>query len=341
MSSTYPGITSSQFIGDVVENQHDNDTRDTDGKPGWEKELVEKLAFAAINEQRKARRWGIFFKTLTFAYLIAILMIAVYPRIKTEMSAGGKKHTAIIDVQGVIAENEAASASVIIEGLRKAVKDKQTQGIILNINSPGGSPVQAAYVYDEIMSLKKLHPDIPVYSVVSDICASGGYYIAAASDKIFVSQASIIGSIGVIMNGFGFVHVLEKLGVERRLLTAGSHKAMLDPFSPVKEAEVKHMQSLLNQVHQQFIDAVRKGRGERLVESDEMFSGLVWTGTEGIRLGLADDFGNIDSVAKNVIGAEKIINFTPQEKLLDRLTGKFAASFGHAVSTVLNGVFLR
>ncbi|XBS22570.1 signal peptide peptidase SppA [Methylomarinum sp. Ch1-1] len=308
---------------------------------GWEKELVEKLAFAAVNEQRKARRWGIFFKMLTFTYLIAILAIAMYPRFKTEMSHGEKKHAAIIDVQGVIAENEAANADAIIEGLRKAVKDDSTQGIILNINSPGGSPVQSAYVYDEIRRLKEKHPDMPIYSVVSDICASGGYYIASASDKIYVNQASIIGSIGVIMNGFGFVNVLDKLGVERRLLTAGSHKAMLDPFSPVKESEAQHMQSLLNQVHRQFIDAVKTGRGDRLAESPEMFSGLVWTGTEGVKLGLADDFGSVDSVAKDVLGVEDKVNFTPQERFLERLVGKFGASFGHALGTTARTLMLQ
>ena len=189
--------------------------------------------------------------------------------------------------------------------------------------------------------MKEKHPDIPIYSVVSDICASGGYYIAAASDKFYVNQASIIGSIGVIMNGFGFVDVLKKLGVERRLLTSGAHKAMMDPFSPVNAEETEHMQALLDQVHRQFIDAVRLGRGDRLVDSPEMFSGLVWTGSEGVELGLADDFGSVDSVAKDVIGTETKVNFTPQERLLERLVGKFAASFGHAIGTVMNGVTLQ
>lgn len=324
-----------------MENQQDNMNQETNQEPGWEKELVEKLAFAAVNEQRKARRWGIFFKMLTFTYLVTILGIAMYPKFKTEMGSGDGKHAAIIDVQGIIAEKEPASADTIIEGLRDAVKDKNTKGIILNINSPGGSPVQAAYVFEEIRRLKEKHPDIPIYSVVSDICASGGYYIAAASDKIYVNQASIIGSIGVIMNGFGFVDVLKKLGVERRLLTSGAHKAMMDPFSPVNTEETEHMQALLDQVHRQFIDAVRLGRGDRLVDSPEMFSGLVWTGTEGVKLGLADGFGSVDSVAKDVIGTETKVNFTPQERLLERLVGKFAASFGHAIGTVMNGVTLQ
>jgi protease IV len=315
----------------------DNNPNMTDHKqPGWEKDIVEKLAFAALNEQKTTRRWGIFFKLLTFAYLVAVLGIAIYPRFKDEISTSGKQHAAVVDVLGVIAEGEAANADTVIEGLRDAVKDKNTKGIILNINSPGGSPVQSAYIFDEIRRLKKQHPDLPIYSVVGDMCASGGYYIASAADKIYVNQASIIGSIGVIMNGFGFTNVLEKLGVERRLLTAGEHKAMLDPFSPAKEQETKHMQSLLDQVHQQFISAVREGRGNRLkeVETPDMFSGLVWTGTEGVKLGLADDFGSVDSVAREALGTEEKLNFTPREKLIDRLAGKFGASFGHAISSL-------
>jgi len=314
--------------------------QEIDKNPGWEKQLVEKLAFASVTEQRKARRWGILFKSLTFAYLIAILGIAMYPKFKTELG-NTKKHTAIIDVQGIIAESEAANADSIITGLRDAIKDKNTQGIILNINSPGGSPVQSAYVYNEIRRLEKKHPDIPIYSVVSDICASGAYYIASASDKIYVNQASIVGSIGVIMNGFGFVDVMKKVGVERRLLTAGTHKAMLDPFSPLKPSEKEYMQTLLDQVHEQFIDAVRKGRGKRLLETPEMFSGLVWTGAQGVKLGLADGFGSVDSVARDVIGSKEKVNFTPQKNLFERLVGKFATAFGHALGSTLKGVILQ
>nr|WP_305888617.1 signal peptide peptidase SppA [Methylomonas sp. SURF-2] len=298
---------------------------------------MEKLAFAAIEEQKRSRRWGVFFKLLTFAYLALALGVFLYPRFESEVSAG-KTHTAVIDVLGMIADGEAANADVIIAGLRDAVKDKNTKGIILNINSPGGSAVQANYVYEEIRRQKADRPDLPIYSVVGDMCASGGYYIAAASDKIYVSRASLIGSIGVVMNGFGFSNVLEKLGVERRLLTAGEHKAMLDPFSPLNQQETQHMQSLLDQVHQQFIVAVKQGRGDRLKETPEMFSGLVWTGEEGVRLGLADDFGSVDSVARDVLGAEDKVNFTPQERLIDRLAGKFGASFGHAIGTAINAI---
>jgi len=323
-----------------VESNHDNQGAK---KVGWEREAIEKLAFAAVTEQRRARRWGIFFKLLLFVYLLAVLAVAMYPKLQKDfgMAGGTGGHTAVIDVVGVIAEDKAANADSIIEGLREAVKDKGTQGIILNINSPGGSPVQSDYVYNEIRQIKKEHPDLPVISVVSDICASGGYYIAAAADKIYVNQASIIGSIGVVMNGFGFVDTLEKLGVERRLLTAGAHKAMLDPFSPANEGETQHMQRLLDQVHTQFIDAVRAGRGDRLKVNDELFSGLVWTGREGVDLGLADAFGNVKFVAKNVIGTEKLVNFTPQERLLDRIAGKLGTSFGQSLGALSEKWLLR
>lgn len=314
--------------------EHKNPNTD-EQSAGWEKTVLEKLAFAAIDEQKKARRWGVFFKCLMFAYLTVVLALVIYPNFEADMGTQSQ-HTAVIDVLGMIAEGEPANADSIIEGLRDALKDKNTKGVVLNINSPGGSAVQAAYVFAEIRRQKNKHPDIPIYSVVSDMCASGGYYIASASDKIYVSQASIIGSIGVIMNGFGFTSVMEKLGVQRRLLTAGVHKAMLDPFSPENQQENNHMQTLLDQVHEQFIAAVRQGRGDRLKETPEMFSGLVWTGEQGVDLGLADDFGSVDSVAREVIGAEEKVNFTPSQRLIDRLAGKFGASFAHAISAMLN-----
>lgn len=311
-----------------------------ENSPQWEKTVLEKLAFAALEEQRTTRRWGIFFKLLTFGYLVAVLMIAAYPQMEGEIHSD-KPHVAVIDVMGMIAEGEVANANSIITGLRDATKDHNTKGVILNINSPGGSAVQAAYVYDEIRRQKAEHPTLPIYAVVGDLCASGGYYIAAASDKIFVSPASLIGSIGVLMNGFGFSNVLEKLGIERRLMTAGEHKAMLDPFSPVKEQESKHMQRLLDQVHQQFIDAVKQGRGNRLKETPDMFSGLVWSGQQGVDLGLADGFGSVDSVARNELGSEETVDFTPQERLIDRLAGKFGAAFGHSFATAFSGLQLQ
>ena len=320
-------------------NQHVNLEKENHGS--WERDILEKVALAAVVEQRRTRRWNNFFKSLMFLYLIGILTVMAYPLIDKELSGGGKPHTAIIDILGVIADQEEANAEDIIKGLRAAAKDKQTKGIILNINSPGGSPVQSAYIYDEIRAIKVKYPELPIYSVVGDICASGGYYIASASDKIFVNPASIIGSIGVIMNGFGFVDVLEKVGVERRLLTAGAHKAMLDPFSPSNEAETAHMQALLDEVHQQFIDAVRKGRGDRLKETENMFSGLVWTGAKGVKLGLADGFGSIDSIANKEIGTDKKLNFTIRKQFLDELIGELGASFAHEFNAKLFNFSLR
>ena len=300
-------------------------------KQTWEREVLENVLLASIAEQRQARRWGIFFKSLVFIYLFMIFIVVVEPFSPTSI-AKGKAHTAVVNVIGTISEGSDSDAGRIIKGLRAAAEDKGTKGIILRMNTPGGTPVQAAYVYDEIKRIKQQKPDLPIYAVVSDMCASGGYYIAAAADKIFVSQASLIGSIGVIMNGFGFVDAMNKLGVERRLLIAGTHKAILDPFSPVSSEEKAHVQTLLNRVHQQFIEAVRRGRGERLRDDDpDIFSGLVWTGGESIKLGLADAFGSTDSVARDVIGAEEIVDFTQEEGVIDRLAGRLGTSFGHAL----------
>jgi len=326
-----------------MENEQGAGVDDKDiaeNKVGWEREVLEKLALAAVTEQRRARRWSVFFKGLMFLYLIVVGAVAFYPKFKIGVS-DDKEHTAIVDVIGVIAEGEGANADSIIEGLRDAYKDEKTKGIVLNINSPGGSPVQSGYVYEEIRRLKIEHPDIPIYAVVSDICASGGYYIAAATDKIFVHKSSMIGSIGVLMNGFGFSNVMEKLGVDRRLLIAGKHKALLDPFSPVNEEEKKFMQTLLDNVHQQFIAAVRAGRGDRLKESEDTFSGLIWTGEQGVKLGLADDFGSVDSVARDIVGVKNKMNFTPQERLLDKIAGTLGASFGQAIGQVFTNVSLR
>lgn len=325
-----------------MDNQQDNPIKtEASRESGWEREVIEKLALAAVTEQTRARRWSVFFKSLLFLYLVAIFGVAMYPKIQQDMGVDGTDHTAVIDVVGLIAEDKDSNAADIIESLRDAVKDKHTKGIILHSNSPGGSPVQSAYVYEEIRNIKKEHPDLPVYAVVSDICASGCYYIASASDKIFVNQSSLIGSIGVLMDGFGFVDVMQKLGVERRLLTAGAHKAMLDPYSPPKADETQYMQGLLDQVHQQFISAVKAGRGDRLKETPDMFSGLVWTGEAGVKLGVADGFGNDDYVAKEIIGAEKLVDFTQQGRLLDKIAGKLGASFGQAIGSLIQGPSLR
>jgi protease-4 len=326
----------------MYENHQDKSSANPAGETGWERTVIEKVALAAIEEQAKARRWGIIFKSATLLYLIAVLAIVALPGLKKDLGDDdGKDHTAVIDVIGIIAEDKAANADSIIKSLRKAVKDEHTKGVILHANSPGGSPVQSHYVYEEIRKIKKEYPKTPIYAVVGDICASGCYYIASASDKIFVSQASLVGSIGVIMDGFGFVDTMEKFGIERRVLTAGAHKAMLDPFSPRKDDETQFMQRLLEQVHQQFIKAVKDGRGDRLKDSPDLFSGLVWTGEEGIKLGIADDYGSDDSVAKNIIGAKKRVDFTEQESVLDRVAGKLGSSFGHAIGSVIKNWELK
>ncbi|MGR9106621.1 MAG: S49 family peptidase [Gammaproteobacteria bacterium] len=297
----------------------------------WERDVIEKLMFAALNEQRRARRWGIFFKSLLFLYLLAISLAAFFPMSKHSISVH-EPHTALVDVSGIIFEGTKASADTVIEGLRAAVDDANTRGVIVQINSPGGSPVQADYIFREIRRLKQDHPEMPIHAVITDICASGGYYVAAAADKIFVNPSSLIGSIGVIMNGFGFVSTMEKLGIERRLLIAGEHKAILDPFSPVNEPEKAHVQGLLNKVHARFVEAVQQGRGDRLKNDPDLFSGLIWTGAQGIELGLADAEGDIRSVARDVIGAENIVNFTSEESFFDQLAHQFGTFAGQALS---------
>ena len=317
---------------DEPESKEDKENKDTSG---WEREVIEKPALAAVTEQRRTRRWGIFFKSLMFVYLAVILGISLYPTLKQNMSSSdGEGHTAIINITGVIAEGKEANADSIIKSLRNAVKNEETKGIILHVNSPGGSPVQSSYIFNEIRKIKAENPKIPIYAVASDICASGCYFIASAADKIFVNPSSLIGSIGVIMDGFGFVETMKKLGVERRLVTAGAHKALMDPFSPAKAEEQKYMQDVLAQVHQQFIAAVKEGRGDRLKENEEIFSGLVWTGEQSIKIGLADDYGNDDSVATDVIGAKKRVNFTIEERLIDRIAGKMGASFAQGIGSL-------
>lgn len=291
---------------------------------GWERAVLEKVALAAVTEQRRARRWGILFKFLIFAYLFIVLFIAMgWVGKKDGLS---EKHTALIDISGVIASGSPASADAVMQGLAEAFKDKHTQGIILRINSPGGSPVQSGYINDEIQRLRTKYPAIPLYAVVEDMCASGGYYVAVAADKIYVNRASLIGSIGVLMNGFGFTGTMEKLGVERRLLAAGENKGFLDPFSPLNDEQKAHATQMLGEIHQQFIDVVRKGRGKRLKETPDMFSGLVWVGQKSIELGLADAIGSAEQVARDVIKAENIVDFTPRENVAERFAKRFGAA---------------
>ena len=296
-----------------------------------EQRLVNRLAREFLAEQRRARRWNIFFKCLLFVYLFGFAGLYFADRSANFSSIGNGKHTALIEVEGVIAPDTEASADHIITGLRRAFEDKNTTGVILRINSPGGSPVQSDYVYNEINRLRGLYLDIPLYAVVTDICASGGYYIASAADEIYANQASLIGSIGVIMESFGFVEALHKLGIERRILYAGKNKAFLDPFSPMKETDVKHIDALLDNIYQQFKTAVIKGRGGRLKESDEVFSGWVWTGEESVEMGLIDGLKSPSEVARELIGSEEIINFSYRKNYLE----EFAENFGSVIVNAL------
>jgi protease-4 len=316
----------------------------TDQNNNWERSVLEKLAMSALQEQRRARHWSIFFKVLTFSYLFIILFIFMGWLGKSEAALSTGKHTALVDMYGVIAPDSPASADNLIPSLQDAFEDKGTQGVILRINSPGGSPVQAGQVNDEIRRLRAKYPAIPLYVVVEDICASGGYYVAAAADKIFVDKASLIGSIGVLMDGFGFTGTMEKLGVERRLLTAGANKGFLDPFSPSDKAQQAYAKQMLAEIHQQFIDVVRQGRGKRLKETPDTFSGLVWNGQRGVEMGLADGYGSLESVARDVIKAEKIVDFTAKENIADRLAKRFGAGVASVLpglSAQANGVSLR
>ena len=295
----------------------------------WQQQTIEKLALSGLQEQKSARRWSIFFKALMFIYLFVVLFLALGWLGGTK--AGTGEHTALIEIAGVIEAGGDVNADSVITSLNDAYESKGTKGIILRINSPGGSPVQSGIIFDEIRRQKKLHPSIPVYAVVEDICAPGGYYIAAAADKIYVDKASIVGSIGVLMDGYGFTDVMQKVGVERRLLTAGENKAMLDPFSPVNPKHQALAQAMLNQIHEQFKTVVRQGRGNRLVEDNETFSGLFWSGEQSIKIGLADALGSADYVAREVIKQEEIVDYSYQDSVVDRFAKRLGASMAKAI----------
>jgi protease-4 len=294
---------------------------DNDGQ--WERGLIEKLATAALKEQRRARLWGIFWKLLTFAYITFIIVLAI--DWKDGVESKGGRHTALVEIKGVIAPGTDSSAEKVANALQAAFKDKNTQGVVLRINSPGGSPVQSQSIYDEMKRLRLKYPAIPLYVVVEDLCASGGYYVAAAADKIYVAKGSIVGSIGVRMDNFGLVGLMEKLGIERRLITAGKNKALLDPFLPLEESHKQIAVDLINEIHEQFIGAVREGRGKRLKETPDMFTGLIWSGAKSVELGLADAFGSLDYVAREVIKAEEIVDYTQKENLAEKVARRFGA----------------
>ncbi len=289
--------------------------------------LLEKTLLASVHEQRRSRRWGIFFKLLTFIYLFGALAL-FSPLLNLQKGASSTPHTAVIDVRGLIADKEAASADNIVGSLRAAFKDPNTKGVILRINSPGGSPVQSGYIYDEIRRLRGENPDTKVYAVISDLGASGAYYIASAADQIYADKASLVGSIGVTAASFGFTGLMDKLGVDRRVYTSGEHKAFLDPFQPQKPEEAAFWKTVLETTHKQFIDSVKKGRGDRLKDAEhpELFSGLIWSGEQALDLGLIDALGSTSYVARDVIGQEEMVDFTVQESPLDRFTKKLGAS---------------
>lgn len=308
-----------------------SDSKQSDGM-GWERATLEKLAFASLNEQRLARRWRNFVRLAWLAFLVVVTWLVISQN--TSSQAPSTPHTAVVEIKGEIASGGEASAELIVAALRGAFEDEGAQAVVLLINSPGGSPVQAGIINDELLRLKAIFKK-PVYAVVEESCASAAYYIAVAADQIYVDKASIVGSIGVLMDGFGFTGLMEKLGVERRLMTAGTNKGFLDPFSPQTETQRIYAQAMLDQIHQQFIDVVKAGRGDRLKEDSETFSGLFWSGQKAIELGLADHLGTLDFVAREVVKAEEIIDYTRRENVAERLVKRFGASIGEGAMRVM------
>jgi len=306
-------------------------------KDNWEQKTIEKIASNSLIEQRRARRWGIFFKLITLLYIGII--IYGFNSISPTGIPSNEKITALVKLDGVIGSNLEVNADDVIKGLKEAYDHQGTEAVILSINSPGGSPVQSGIINDEIKRYKVTYPDIPIYAVVEDICASGGYYIAVAADQIFVNKASIVGSIGVRMDGFGLEELIKNIGVERRLLTAGKNKGMLDPFLPIVPEQEEFVQNLLNEIHEQFIAVVKEGRGERLANDPQIFSGLFWDGNSAIKLGLVDNLGSIRSVARDIVGNENIIDFTTKASFGERLAEKFGAGIGTSFSsTIINKI---
>ncbi|MEO7107229.1 MAG: S49 family peptidase [Rhodoferax sp.] len=292
---------------------------------GWERNALETIALAAIAEQRQARRWRNAIRIAWLVFLAGLVWMGMDRSGST--TDASTSHTALVKIQGEIASGSDASAELIVAAMRSAFEDKSTKAVVLLINSPGGSPVQAGIINDEIRRLKALHKK-PIYAVVEETCASAAYYIAVATDKIFVDKASVVGSIGVLMDGFGFTGLMDKLGVERRLMTAGENKGFMDPFSPQTEKQRAFAQAMLDQIHQQFINAVKQGRGSRLKETPEIFSGLFWTGQQAIDLGLADQLGNLDYVAREVVKAEELVDYTRKDNVAERLAKRFGAAIG-------------
>jgi len=306
----------------------------SDNSKEWK--LIEKMLSGLHVEQRRARRWGIFFKSLTFAYLFALLGIFWFGQdISGDIAPAAKEHVAVVEVKGTIADGEEANADRIIWSLRKAFEDENSKAVIMRINSPGGSPVQSGYIYDEVKRLRAIYPDKKAYAVIMDIGASGAYYIAAAADEIYADKASLVGSIGVISSSFGFVDLMDKLGVERRSMTAGDSKAFLDPFSPLKDTDRDFWQSVLNTTHQQFIEQVKKGRGDRLKADERVFSGLVWSGEQALELGLIDGLGSSSYVARELVGVDELMDYSPQGSPLDQIIDRLGVSVANTFITKL------
>lgn len=300
----------------------------------FERSVLQDVLTASIKEQRRARRWGIFFKLLTFTYLFIILALVMgWIGNRESDKLANQAHTAVVDLQGTIAAGGETNSALVVDGLKAAFEDKNTKAVILRANSPGGSPVQAGMMRDEIERLKKQYPQTPFYVVIEDICASGCYYVAVTGNKIFADKASIVGSIGVLMDGFGFTGVMEKVGVERRLLTAGANKGFLDPFSPQSPEQKDRAVGMLNEIHQQFIGVVKSGRGKKLSDDPEVFSGLVWSGETGIKLGLVDALGSVDSVARDIVKVDNIVDFTPQPSFSDRLARQLGVAAANTLSS--------
>ncbi|HEY4665122.1 MAG TPA: S49 family peptidase [Comamonas sp.] len=304
------------------------------GVAGWERDVLERLVFATVNEQRAARRWRIFWR---FLWVILFVLGFWWMGRDTTATSMSGPHTAVVNIKGPIASDANASAEFVIAAMRSAMEDPGSRALVLLINSPGGSPVQAGMINDEIVRLKAQHSK-PIYAVVEETCASAAYYIAAAADEIFVDKASIVGSIGVLMDGFGFTEAMDKVGVERRLLTAGSNKGMLDPFSPLEESQRAHAQTMLDQIHTQFIEVVRAGRGDRLKENEDTFSGLFWTGQQAVELGLADKLGTLDYVARDIVKAEELIDYTRSENIAERFAKRFGAAIGGGAVDAMRGM---
>ena len=311
-----------------------NMAKDPTQRPGWERATLEKLAFASLNEQKAARRWKTFTRLAWLAFFV-FLAWAAFSR-STPSTAKTSAHTAVVEIKGEIANGSDASAEFVVAAMKTAFEDEGAKGVVLLINSPGGSPVQAGIINDEIKRLKAKYKK-PVYAVVEESCASAAYYIASATDRIFVDKASIVGSIGVLMDGFGFTGVMEKVGVERRLLTAGENKGFLDPFSPMNDAQRAHAQTMLNQIHAQFINVVKAGRGDRLkLDTPGLFSGLFWSGEQAVEYGLADQLGNVDYVAREVVKAEEVIDYTRRDNVAEKLAKKFGAAMAETTVRLMH-----